>query len=376
MDALSTVQRLVIKVGSALLVEEATGAVQRSWLDSLADDIKALRAAGKQVIVVTSGAVGLGRHALDLGARMLRLEEKQAAAAAGQIRLAHAYQDSLARHAIPVAQVLLTLEDTEDRRRYLNARETLDTLLGLGAVPVINENDTVTTAEIRVGDNDRLAARVAAMTEADVLVLLSDIDGLYTADPRKDQTARHMPTVTALTPEILAMAGDAGPGVGTGGMVTKLEAARICMSAGCAMVITKGAVSHPLHALAEGARCTWFTPSATPRAARKTWIASGLKPCGTLTLDAGAVKALQDGKSLLPVGIIAVEGTFARGDAVLLRGPDGAVWGRGLSAYDAADARRIAGAKSDSIASILGYEGRTVMIHRDDMVLDSRPMCD
>lgn len=367
--------RLVVKIGSALLVDQHTGMLRRAWLEALADDIAALRRAGLDVVIVTSGAVALGRGRLGMLGRPLKLEEKQAAAATGQIQLAHAYQEALGRHGLTVAQVLLTLEDTEARRRHLNGRATIATLLGLGAVPVINENDTIATAEIRFGDNDRLAARVAQMISADTLVLLSDIDGLYTADPRKDPAARHLPLVQDLSPEVMAMAGEAPPGYSSGGMVTKLQAARITLSAGCRMVIASGKGFNPLQAVQDGARCTWFLPAdkaaAEPLTARKRWIAASVRPAGTLRLDAGAARALRSGKSLLPAGVTTVEGEFERGDLVLVLGADGTVLARGLVAYSAEDARRIAGRRSSEIEAILGYHGRDEMIHRDDLVLDA-----
>ena len=366
---LAAARRLVVKIGSVLLVDEATGAIRRPWLDALADDVAAARARGQEVVLVSSGAIAVGRRHLGLVGRDLRLEEKQAAAATGQIRLAHAYQETLARHSITVAQVLLTLDDTEERRRHLNARSTLATLLRLGTVPVINENDTVATAEIRFGDNDRLAARVAAMISADALVLLSDIDGFYSADPRRDPAARLIPEIAEITAKIEAMAGEAPPGYSSGGMVTKLAAARIAMAAGCRMAIADGRRLNPLAAIEAGAPCTWFLPSAGPRTARKQWIAGALKPVGALAVDDGALKALLAGKSLLPAGVTRVEGEFERGDAVRVLGPDGREAARGLSAYSAADARRIKGHKSREIEALLGYRGRDEMIHRDDLVL-------
>lgn len=369
-DRLAKARRVVVKIGSTLLVEEAQGALRREWLDALADDVAALRARGQDVLIVSSGAIAAGRRRLRLPVgRELRLEEKQAAAACGQIGLAHAYQETLARHQITCAQVLLTLGDTEERRRYLNARSTLNTLLRLGAVPVINENDTVATAEIRYGDNDRLAGRVAAMTSAEVLVLLSDIDGLYTADPRADADAQFVPEVTAISSEIEAMAGAPNPGDGTGGMVTKLIAARIAVAAGCHMVIADGKRLNPLAAIEGGGRCTWFVAAKTPRTARKQWIAGSLMPTGSVTLDEGAMAALAAGKSLLPAGVVAVSGDFGRGDAVRVLGPDGKEAARGLCAYSAAEAKRIAGHKSREIERLLGYRGREEMIHRDDLVL-------
>jgi glutamate 5-kinase len=368
---LARARRVIVKIGSALLVEPSSGDIRRAWLDALADDVAALHARDADVVIVTSGAIAAGRRHLGLVDGKLKLEEKQAAAATGQIRLAHAYQTALARHGITAAQVLLTLDDTEERRRHLNGRATINTLLGLRAVPIINENDTVATAEIRFGDNDRLAARVAQMISADVLVLFSDIDGLYTADPRKDPAATHLPVVREITPEILAMAGEAPPGYSSGGMVTKLEAARIAVAAGCAMAIAAGTAPHPLGAVLGGARCTWFLPGEQPLTARKRWIAGSLKPVGTLVVDDGAAAALGRGKSLLPAGVVAVEGAFERGDAVLITRPDGAVVGRGLSAYGAADARRIIGHKSREIEALLGYRGRGEMVHRDDLVLEA-----
>ena len=367
--ALAAARRLVVKIGSALVVDPARGAPRAAWLAGVAADITDLRARGTEVIVVSSGAIALARRSLGLTRKRLRLEEKQAAAAVGQIRLAQAWAEALSGEGLTAAQLLLTLEDTEDRRRYLNARATLHTLLALGAVPVINENDTVATAEIRFGDNDRLAARVAEMTEADQLILLSDIDGLYTADPRRDPAAAHIPLVASLTPEIEAMGGEPPPGYSSGGMRTKLVAARIATQAGCAMAIAQGHVDHPLRALEQGARCTWFLAAPEGRSARKRWIAGALAPLGALVVDAGAARALAAGRSLLPAGVRAVEGAFERGDPVLVRGADGTALARGLSAYASADAARIAGHHSDEIETILGWRGRDEMIHRDDLVL-------
>jgi len=368
-QALAAARRLIVKIGSALLVAER-GEIRRAWLDALADDIARCRGRGQEVILVSSGAIAVGRRHLGLSGRRLRLEEKQAAAATGQIRLAHAYQEALARHGITVAQILLTLDDTEERRRHLNARATFAQLLALGAVAVVNENDTVATAEIRFGDNDRLAARVAQMTSADMLVLLSDIDGLYTADPRKGANARHVPMVREIGPEIEAMAGEAAPGYSSGGMVTKLAAARIAMHAGCHMLIAQGkSAGPPLTAIEAGGRATLFLPRGEPRSARKAWIAGAVNPSGTLTVDDGAAGALRQGKSLLPAGVVAVEGVFERGDAVIIRTRTGVEAGRGLSAYSSADIRRIAGYKSGEIAGILGYRGRDEIIHRDDLVV-------
>jgi len=375
--SLATARRLIVKIGSALLVDGATGRLRTGWLDALADDVAALRVRGTQVVIVTSGAVALGRERLGLAVaslgRPLKLEEKQAAAATGQIRLAQAYGEALARHAIAVAQVLVTQDDTEARRRHLNARSTIDTLLSLGAVPVINENDTVATAEIRFGDNDRLAARVAQMISADTLVLLSDIDGLYTADPRKDHNAHHLPLIAEITPAIEAMAGEPPPGYSSGGMVTKIAAARIAMQAGCRMAIARGGDDHALAALLVaqadgGPRCTWFVPQSEPLTARKRWIAAHVQPAGPLSVDAGAVRALKKGSSLLPAGVTTVVGAFDRGDVVRVVGPDAREVARGLVAYAADDARRIAGHRSGEIEAILGFHGRDEMIHRDDLV--------
>jgi len=367
--SLATARRVVVKIGSALVVDEKAAAPRAAWLAGIAEDIGSLRSRGAEVIVVSSGAIALARRALGLTRRQLRLEEKQAAAAVGQIRLAQAWSEALSARGLTAAQLLLTLDDTEDRRRYLNARATLSTLLSLGCVPVINENDTVATAEIRFGDNDRLAARMAEMVHADVLVLLSDIDGLYTADPRNDPAAEHIPVVSALTPEIEAMGGEPPPGYSSGGMRTKLVAARIATQAGVAMAIAQGHVERPLRALAEGARCTWFLPTADGPSAWKRWIAGSLAPQGVFTVDPGAVNALRDGRSLLPAGVSSVEGTFQRGDPVLVRGPDGAALARGLSAYASEDAARIAGHRSDKIEAILGWRGRDEIIHRDDLVV-------
>lgn len=370
-ETLATAYRLIVKIGSALLVEEASGDIRHRWLDALAEDIARCRARGQEVLIVSSGAVAVGRRYLGLTGRSLKLEEKQAAAAAGQIRLAHAYQEALERYHIAVAQILLTPDDTEERRRHLNARATIEQLLALGAVPVINENDTVATQEIRFGDNDRLAARVAQMISADTLALLSDIDGLYTADPRHDRAACHIPELREITGEIEAMAGDAPVGHSSGGMVTKLVAARICMAAGCRMVIAKGEAMHPLRAIENSARATWFLPSAEPRTARKRWIAGTLNPMGSFIIDGGAEAALRRGTSLLPAGVAAVEGEFERGDPVVVKTGDGREVARGLSAYSSAAARAIAGHKSREIEAVLGYRGRDEMIHRDDLVVTS-----
>jgi glutamate 5-kinase len=368
-NPLSSAGLVVLKVGSALLVDQSSGALKRDWLKGLCADIAALTREGRNVIVVSSGAIALGRHALKLKAGALRLEESQAAAAAGQVRLAEAYADILAGEGIVAAQILLTLGDTEQRRQYLNARATLKTLLDLGAVPVINENDTVATAEIRYGDNDRLAARVASMMEADLLILLSDVDGLYTADPTRVPHAEHIADVAAITPAIEAMAGDTISGVGRGGMAAKLIAAKIATSAGANVIVAQGKSARPLQAIASGARTTLFHASESPAAARKRWIAGVLKPQGALIIDDGAVRALQDGKSLLPAGVRQIDGRFDRGDAVVVRDRAGREIARGLAAYGAADAERIAGKRSLEIEAILGYRGRDEIIHRDDLAL-------
>ncbi len=366
---LTDARRLIVKIGSALLVDEDSGEIRHDWLDALADDIADCRSRGQEVLVVSSGAIAVGRRHLGLANPALRLEEKQAAAATGQIRLAHAYQAALGRHDLTVAQILLTLADTEERRRHLNARNTLTQLLQLGAVPVINENDTVATQEIRFGDNDRLAALVAAMISADTLILLSDIDGLYEVDPRQDRQARHIPEVREITPETEAMAGKPPPGYSSGGMATKLQAAKVAVAAGCRMAIALGTGLHPLRLMEEGARCTWFLPHANPLTARKRWIAGSLQPMGAIVVDDGAEQALQRGTSLLPAGVIDVQGTFERGDLVTVRVRDGREVARGLSAYAKSDAALIAGHKSGEIETILGYRGRDEMIHRDDLVL-------
>jgi glutamate 5-kinase len=365
----TSARRIVVKIGSALLVDRASGRLNERWLKSMADDVADLVAKGKEVILVSSGAIALGRHVMGLPKGPLELEQSQAAAAVGQISLASAYQDVFKARTLNVAQVLLTLGDTEERRRYLNARRTIDTLLAHKAVPVVNENDTVATTEIRYGDNDRLSARVASMMSADCLVLLSDIDGLYTAPPGRGIDAQRIDVVTQITPQIEAMAGDAGTELSRGGMVTKIEAGKIAMGSGTNMVIASGRVMHPLRALSEGAACTWFLASSDPVAARKRWIAGNLESKGYVVVDAGAEKALASGKSLLPAGVRRVEGVFDRGDAVVIRAADGRELGRGLIAYSQSDAARIIGKKSGEIARILGYDGRAELIHRDDMAL-------
>ena len=371
---LTKFRRVVIKIGSSLLVDARKGILRRTWLESLADDIGELHEAGGEVVIVSSGAIALGRHTLGLSDGVLNLDEAQAAAAVGQISLARSYTEALRARGLFAGQILLTPGDTEQRRRYLNARHTIDRLLSLRAVPVVNENDTVSTAEIRYGDNDRLAARVASMVSADCLVLLSDIDGLYTAPPADDPDARLIPEVKAITPDIEAMAGAAGSELSRGGMKTKIEAGKIAMSAGTSMVIASGKKLHPLAAISAGEKCTWFPAPGSPVTSRKKWIAGHLAIEGRITIDAGAVAALRKGKSLLPAGVKQVDGEFARGDAVLICDPSGAEVGRGLVTYDCADARQLAGRKSSEIEQVLGFRGRSEMIHRDDMVLHGEEM--
>ncbi|MDD5586882.1 MAG: glutamate 5-kinase [Alphaproteobacteria bacterium] len=361
--------RVVIKIGSALLVDAARNEIHRVWLESLIEDVAACRKRGQEVIIVSSGSVALGRRVLNLHASHLKLEETQAAAACGQIRLAHTYQEALATKGLNVAQILLTPHDTEERQSYLNVRATLRSLLSLGIIPIINENDTVTTPAHRYGDNDRLAARVATMIEADCLVLLSDIDGLYTADPHIDPSAQFIPEVHSLTSDVFGMAGDARSEFGSGGMRTKIEAARIAMNGGCAMVIALGSNLRPLHAIEKNKRCTWFLPECSPVAARKTWIAGSLNARGTLKIDDGAARALRKGSSLLAVGVKAVAGEFGRGDAVTVLALDGTELARGLVAYSNIEAKKIMGQHSNKIESILGYSGREEIIHRDDLAL-------
>jgi len=366
---LTDFRRLVIKVGSSLLVDSERGRLDHDWLASLAQDIAQLHGGGRDMLVVSSGAIALGRAVLGLPSGALRLEDSQAAAAVGQISLARTWSETLGRHGIAAGQVLVTLQDTEERRRYLNARSTIAKLLEWRAVPVINENDTVATNEIRYGDNDRLAARVATMASADLLVLLSDVDGLYDAPPADNPGAKFVSLVERITPAIEAMAGAAGSQLSRGGMQTKIEAGRIATQAGTHMVIASGRRAHPLTAIAQGSRCTWFLTAANPVTARKRWIAGSLEPKGSLVIDAGAVAALRGGKSLLPAGVFRVEGSFARGDAVVIRGPDGAEVARGIVAYDADDAARIKGRTSADVLSILGFGGRAAMVHRDDLVM-------
>lgn len=367
--SLSSFRRVVVKVGSALLVDRARGRLKAAWLAALAEDIAELHARGTDVLVVSSGAIAMGRSVLGLATGPLKLEESQAAAAVGQIALARVWAEVLGHHGITAGQILVTLGDTEERRRYLNARATLKKLLEMRAVPVVNENDTVATTEIRYGDNDRLAARVAAMIGADLLVLFSDIDGLYTAPPASDPSAVHIPHIERITPAVEAMAGGAASELSRGGMRTKIEAAKIATGAGAAMLIAHGGPKNPLRAVDAGARCTWFSPQSSPERARKTWIAGALEPKGVLVVDAGAAKALRAGASLLPAGVRRVDGAFARGDAVAVRDETGREIGRGLVAYDRDDAARIAGRKTGEIEEILGFRGRDAMIHRDDLAL-------
>ncbi len=369
-DRLGAAERIVIKIGSALLVSDGKGGLRQEWLEGLADDVAALRERGKQVVIVSSGSIALGRRVLALPGGPLSLDQSQAAAAVGQIRLARAYESVLGPRGLTTGQVLVTLEDSQNRRRYLNSRRTLDTLLDLGVVPIVNENDSVATDEIRYGDNDRLAAQVASMAGAAVLVLLSDVDGLYTGNPRIDPEARHIPRVATITPEIEAMAGDTGSALSRGGMRTKIMAARAATRAGCAMAITEGAPMRPVAALLAGGRCTWFEPDGDPHVARKRWI-TGMKPRGRISVDAGAEAALSRGKSLLPAGVTGIEGAFHRGDPVELVGRAGVVVAVALAGYDAEEARIIMGHHSSEIAALLGYPGRAAIAHRDDMVMQT-----
>ena len=365
-------RRIVVKIGSALLINGKTGRLRRDWLAALVDDIADLRAQGREVVLVSSGAVARGRRILGLGTATLNLSQAQASAAVGQIGLAHAYQDLFEARNLVTAQILLTLGDTEERRRYLNARNTIEELLALGSVPVVNENDTVATNEIRYGDNDRLAARVASMISADCLVILSDIDGLYTAPPGESDDAEHIAMVEEITSDIEAMAGDAVEHFSSGGMITKVAAAKISVGSGTHMIIASGQIAHPLKALSEGAKHTLFRAHSDPVTAWKSWIAGSLEPKGKITIDAGAVKALSSGNSLLPAGVIGVDGEFDRGDAVIIMSPDGDELGRGLSTYAKNDAELIMGRQSSEINDILGFEGRACIVHRDDMVLNAR----
>ncbi len=366
--ALSEYRRLVVKVGSALLIGD-DGHVHRGWLEGLAEDIARLNADGHEVLIVSSGAIAIGSTVLGLNKRRARLEDLQAAAAAGQVQLVHAYQEALSAHDIVAAQILLTPEDTENRRRFLNARGTLGKLVEHSVIPIINENDTVATDEIRYGDNDRLAARVAQLVMADALVLLSDVDGLYTADPGKDSNAKHIPEVPNITDEVQIMAGETRSDIGSGGMATKVQAARIATHAGCSTVITSGAIVRPLEALAAGGKCTVFRAEGSPAAARKQWLAGVLEVRGELRLDDGAVTALKNGNSLLPVGVIEVVGNFRRGDVVTIVDASGNEIGRGLAEYSDEDAQRLVGCHSEDIEEKLGYRGRSVMVHRDELVL-------
>jgi len=368
MNALAAYKRLTIKIGSALLVDKS-GKLRAPWLADLAADIAALKAEGRDVVIVSSGAIALGRSLLGLDALALTLEQSQAAASAGQIALSQAWAEALGRHQIVTGQILITPNITEERRYYLNARTTIETLLGLGAVPIINENDSVATAEIRYGDNDRLSARVATMIEADCLVLLSDIDGLYTAPPAKDPSALHLAEVPAITPTIEAMAGGAASHLSRGGMTTKVEAGKIATQAGTAMIIAKGTEPHPLAALTEGARHTLFHPAQSRAQARKRWIMGTLTVAGTLQIDAGAARALLTGKSLLPIGVTKVTGTFERGDAIAVTNPEGVEIARGLVGLDSDDTRLVMGKRSDAVVELLGAANRAALVHRDNLVL-------
>ena len=362
-------KRIVVKIGSVLLVDDNSGTLHNTWLNSLGKDVAALRDRGHEVILVSSGAIALGRRYLELKPGELKLEEKQAAAAVGMVRLAQSYQETLNKFDLSVAQILLTLDDSENRRRYLNARSTIMTLLRVGVVPLINENDTIATDEIRFGDNDRLAARVASMVSADLLILLSNINGLYTADPAQDKAAKLVPTVTEITHEIEAMASNTVTSDSSGGMPTKLAAAKQCLGAGCRMIICEGRGMFPLKSLENGGDCTWFIPSGNPQTARKRWISGSLQSLGSVIVDDGAVAALERGRSLLPAGILRIEGTFQRGDAITIMKRDGSEFGRGLIAYSSEDATQIIGHKTGEIEDLLGYRGRDEIIHRDDLVI-------
>ena len=362
-------KRIVVKIGSVLLVDDNSGSLHNAWLNSLGKDVAALRDRGHEVILVSSGAIALGRRYLGLKTGELKLEEKQAAAAVGMVRLAQSYQETLNKFDLSVAQILLTLDDSENRRRYLNARSTIMTLLRVGVVPLINENDTIATDEIRFGDNDRLAARVASMVSADLLILLSNINGLYTADPAQDKAAKLVPTVTEITHEIEAMASNTVTSDSSGGMPTKLAAAKQCLGAGCRMIICEGRGMFPLKSLENGGDCTWFIPSGNPQTARKRWISGSLQSLGSVIVDDGAVAALERGRSLLPAGILRIEGTFQRGDAITIMKRDGSEFGRGLIAYSSEDATQIIGHKTGEIEDLIGYRGRDEIIHRDDLVI-------
>jgi glutamate 5-kinase len=364
----SKFKRIVVKVGSSLLVDPAKG-LKSEWLTALGDDLSALYKKGVDVLVVSSGAIALGRGVLKLPRGPLKLEESQAAAAVGQIELSRAWAEVFSKHKITTGQILVTLGDTEERQRYLNARATIARLIDLKAVPVVNENDTVATTEIRYGDNDRLAARVATMAGADLLILLSDIDGLYNAPPANDRNAKLIPLVPRITAEIEAMAGGAASELSRGGMRTKIEAAKIATTGGTHMIIADGRVLNPIKRIESKGSCTWFLTGSNPVSARKTWIAGVLEPKGILFLDTGATDAIRTGKSLLPAGVKKIEGVFERGDAVVMRAPDGGELGRGLIGYDSTEAALLAGKSSRDIEKILGYAGRAELIHRDDMAL-------
>jgi len=366
--ALSEYHRLVVKVGSSLLVDES-GRLNRNWLETLADDIAYLQKDGHEILIVSSGAIAIGSGVLGINKKRARLEDLQAAAAAGQVQLVHAYQEALGKHGISAAQILLTPDDTENRRRFLNARGTLGRLLDRSVIPIVNENDTVATEEIRYGDNDRLAARVAQLVMADALLLLSDVDGFYTADPNGNPDAEYIPEVRSITREILAMAGETRSDIGSGGMATKVQAARIATHAGCSTIIASGIIEHPLQALSNDARCTVFHAEGTPATARKQWLAGALEVRGEIRIDQGAANALQNGNSLLPVGVVEITGNFRRGDVVTVISPNGTELGRGLTEYSDTDALRLRGCQSEQIEEKLGYRGRSVMIHRDELVL-------
>ena len=367
-NPLALYRRITIKIGSALLVDKS-GKLRAQWLAELAEDIATLKAEGREIVIVSSGAIALGRGLLGLSALALTLEQSQAAASAGQIALSQAWADALGKHGIVTGQILITPNITEERRYYLNARTTIQTLLGLGAIPIINENDSVATAEIRYGDNDRLSARVATMIEADLLVLLSDIDGLYTAPPAKDPSATHIPVVDAITPAIEAMAGGAASHLSRGGMTTKVEAGKIATLAGTAMIIAKGTEDHPLRRLTEGGLHTLFKPATTRAQSRKRWIMGTLAVAGTVQVDAGAARALTQGRSLLPIGVTRITGAFERGDTIAVLNPDGREIARGLVGLDSEDARLVMGKRSDTIVALLGMDSRAELVHRDNLVL-------
>ena len=368
-EYIENAKRIVIKIGSALLFDPARGEARKDWMKALATDVAALRAQGSQVVLISSGSIALGRRHLGLSNITIRLEEKQAAAATGQVELAQLWSEALADEGLRAGQILLAPEDTETRRRHINARATIQTLLNLGVVPVVNENDTVTTYEMRFGDNDRLAARVAAMVSADLLILLSDVDGLYTANPHQTTTARHIPEIKEITPQILAMGGTANAEFASGGMATKLAAARIACAAGVGMIICKGVNAKPVAALINGAKCSFFTPQTSLVKARKSWIAGALDPKGAISVDQGAQTALRQGKSLLPAGITKIDGQFERGDLVVIRTETGPDLGHGLAGYSSAEADMLKGHNSKDFAKILGYECRAELIHADDLVL-------